>query len=81
MIKMKMSKPGEVDSLLTTAEYEDFTKADNENRRIGAYLRLAFYYPAEVETLVLKELAKPTYDVFAVRRENGAALLLYPSRA
>jgi glycine cleavage system H protein len=28
MIKMKMSAPGEVDSLLTSAEYEDFTKAE-----------------------------------------------------
>jgi glycine cleavage system H protein len=28
MIKMKMSSPGEVDSLLTAAEYEDFTKAE-----------------------------------------------------
>lgn len=26
MIRMKMSSPGEVDSLLTAAEYEDFTK-------------------------------------------------------
>jgi glycine cleavage system H protein len=26
MIKVKMSSPGEVDSLLTEAEYEDFTK-------------------------------------------------------
>lgn len=30
MIRMKMSNPGEVDSLLTAAEYEDFTKADTE---------------------------------------------------
>jgi glycine cleavage system H protein len=28
MIKMKMSAPAEVDSLLTSAEYEDFTKAE-----------------------------------------------------
>jgi glycine cleavage system H protein len=28
MIKMKMGSPGEVDSLLTAAEYEDFTKAE-----------------------------------------------------
>ena len=28
MIKMKMSAPGEVDSLLNAAEYEDFTKAE-----------------------------------------------------
>jgi glycine cleavage system H protein len=28
MIKMKMSAPGEIDSLLNAAEYEDFTKAE-----------------------------------------------------
>lgn len=30
MIRIKMSNPGEVDSLLTAAEYEDFTKAETE---------------------------------------------------
>ena len=30
MMKLKMSKPGEADSLLTAAEYEDFTKAESE---------------------------------------------------
>ena len=30
MIKMTMNKPGDVDSLLTAAEYEDFTKAESE---------------------------------------------------
>jgi glycine cleavage system H protein len=30
MIKMKMTSAGEVDSLLTAAEYEDFTKAESE---------------------------------------------------
>jgi len=30
MIKVQMSNPGEVDSLLTAAEYEDFTKAERE---------------------------------------------------
>ena len=30
MIKIKMSNRGEVDSLLTAAEYEDFTKAESE---------------------------------------------------
>jgi glycine cleavage system H protein len=29
MIKMKMKSSGEVDSLLTAAEYEDFTKAED----------------------------------------------------
>ncbi|SRR6266498_981783 len=30
MIHIRMSSPGEVDSLLTAAEYEDFTKAETE---------------------------------------------------
>ena len=30
MIRVRMSNPGEVDSLLTSAEYEDFTKAETE---------------------------------------------------
>jgi len=30
MIKIKMKNPGEVDSMLTAAEYEDFTKAESE---------------------------------------------------
>jgi glycine cleavage system H protein len=30
MIKITMSNPGEVDSLLSAAEYEDFTKAESE---------------------------------------------------
>lgn len=30
MIRVQMSKSGEVDSLLTAAEYEDFTKAEAE---------------------------------------------------
>ena len=30
MIKIKMKSSGEVDSLLTAAEYEDFTKAETE---------------------------------------------------
>ena len=30
MIRVEMSKPGEVDSMLTAAEYEDFTKAEKE---------------------------------------------------
>ncbi|MDQ5845087.1 MAG: glycine cleavage system protein GcvH [Acidobacteriota bacterium] len=30
MIRVEMSNPGEVDSLLTAAEYEDFTKGDTE---------------------------------------------------
>ena len=30
MIRVRMANPGEVDSLLTGAEYEDFTKAETE---------------------------------------------------
>jgi glycine cleavage system H protein len=30
MIRIRMSHPGEVDSLLNAAEYEDFTKAEEE---------------------------------------------------
>lgn len=30
MMQFRMSNPGEVDSLLTAAEYEDFTKAETE---------------------------------------------------
>ena len=30
MIRVQMSNPGEVDSMLTAAEYEDFTKAETE---------------------------------------------------
>jgi glycine cleavage system H protein len=30
MIRVQMGNPGEVDSLLTAAEYEDFTKAETE---------------------------------------------------
>jgi hypothetical protein len=43
---------------------DDFRNPDHEDRRKGAYLRLAFYYPETVEPLVLGELAKPTFDVF-----------------
>jgi len=30
MVRLRMSNPGAVDSLLTAAEYEDFTKAETE---------------------------------------------------
>ena len=30
MIRVRMSNPGEVDSMLSAAEYEDFTKAETE---------------------------------------------------
>ncbi len=45
---------------------DDFKTPDYEGRRIGAYLRLAFYYPDAVEPLVLTELAKPTFDALKI---------------
>jgi glycine cleavage system H protein len=30
MVRLRMSNPNDVDSLLTAAEYEDFTKAESE---------------------------------------------------
>ena len=57
---------------------DDFVNADQEERRIGAYRRLAFYYPEAVEPLVLKQLAEPYYDVFEV--EAFVREKLYPAR-
>src|SRR5439155_23776512 len=39
----------------------DFLTPDNEDRRIGAYRRLAFYYAESVEPLVLKQLSAPKW--------------------
>ena len=44
---------------------EDFTNPDHDERRIGAYLRLACYYPDTVDPLVLKQFAEPIYDSIA----------------
>lgn len=44
---------------------QDFVKPDNRERRIGAYWRMAFYYPNAVEALVLKQLSVPTFDVMS----------------
>jgi hypothetical protein len=30
MVKVRLAKPGEIDSLLSAAEYEDFTKAESD---------------------------------------------------
>lgn len=53
--------------------------SDLEHIRIGASLRLAYYYPEALEPHALKQLARPTYDVFAVsdliRKE------LYPAKS
>ncbi|HUY89282.1 MAG TPA: hypothetical protein VMV10_11150 [Pirellulales bacterium] len=45
---------------------EDFLKPDFEDRRIGAYLRLAYYYPEAVEKRVLDELSRPSVDSSAI---------------
>jgi hypothetical protein len=45
---------------------EDFEKPDHEDRRIGAYWRLSFYYPDAVEPLVLNALEQPTFDVLKI---------------
>ncbi len=45
---------------------DDFVNPDHEGRRIGAYLRLACYYPETVEPLILKQLAEPRYDAAEV---------------
>jgi ankyrin repeat protein len=42
----------------------DFVEPDDEARRIGACLRLGYYYPEALEALALKQLAAPRYDVF-----------------
>jgi hypothetical protein len=40
---------------------EDFKNPDHEDRQIGAYLRLSFYYPEVIEPLVLNEFQQPVY--------------------
>jgi ankyrin repeat protein len=44
----------------------DFVEPDSEYRRIGACLRLGYYYPEALEPLALKQLAAPRYDGFEV---------------
>jgi len=58
---------------------QDLLAADSEFRRLGAYRRIAFYYPDMLEPLVLRQLAVPTYDVFKVEFlvRNG----LYPNKS
>jgi ankyrin repeat protein len=57
---------------LTSAKHkerliQDFTEPDHEYRRIGACLRLGYFYPDALEPLVLKQLAASRYDVFEVQ--------------
>src|SRR5947209_3657472 len=40
----------------------DFLKPDGDGRRIGACIRLAYYYPEALESLALRFLAQPFYD-------------------
>ncbi|MBV9125223.1 MAG: ankyrin repeat domain-containing protein, partial [Planctomycetes bacterium] len=45
----------------------DFVEPDSEYRRLGACLRLGYYYPKTLEPLAVKQLAAPRYDVFEVQ--------------
>ncbi len=56
----------------------DFTTPDHDGRRIGAYLRLSLYYPETVEQLVLDQLCKPTFDVYAI--EDFCRNMLYKTQ-
>jgi hypothetical protein len=40
----------------------DFHSPDSTERQIGAYLRLAFYYPDDIGPAVVRELGKPVFD-------------------
>lgn len=56
---------------LTLAEHRrrlqaDFTTPDYPGRRSGAALRLAFYAPQDLSTLVVPYLSTPSYDIFGV---------------
>lgn len=46
----------------------DLLDTKHEYVRNGASLRLAYYYPAALETPALKQLARPAYDAIAVER-------------
>jgi hypothetical protein len=58
---------------------QDFLFPDHEYRRIGAYRRLAFFYPNDVESLVMKQLRTPTFDVFKTARFVRETL--YPQKS
>lgn len=59
----------------------DFREADCANRRLGAYIRLAFYYPESVEDVVVEELARPHYSEEEVDTFCRQTLLVEPDRA
>jgi hypothetical protein len=54
---------------------DDSQQPDSESRLVGAYLRLAFYYPEVVEPLVLKQLGEPLYN--AIETQNFVRNQLY----
>jgi ankyrin repeat protein len=56
----------------------DLLDSGNEYVRNGASLRLAYYYPAALESAALKQLARPTYSVFEV--EDLIRDRLYPAK-
>lgn len=59
----------------------DFHAPDSTERQIGAYLRLAFYYPDEVGPAVVRELGKPVYDAELVDGFFKTTLQETPDRA
>jgi ankyrin repeat protein len=68
---------------LTPAKHRDLLVRDlldsgSEEVRNGASLRLAYYYPKALETAALKQLARPTYNVFTV--EDLVRNRLYPAK-
>jgi ankyrin repeat protein len=56
----------------------DLLGSGSEEDRDGASLRLAYYYPAALELLALKYLARPAYPPFAV--EELVRNRLYPAK-
>jgi hypothetical protein len=45
---------------------DDFQRPDGEGRRVGACLRTAYYFPEELEPLVLRQLRVPAYDTIEI---------------
>ena len=57
---------------------QDFRNPDHEDRRIGAYRRLCYYYPNAVEPLVLETLEQPTIDT--LKTWDFCRETLYPAQ-
>lgn len=68
---------------LTAEKHRDLLakdlQSDSENVRNGASLRMAHYYPEALEPLAIKQLSRPTYDVFEV--SDLIRKKLYPAKA